>query len=499
MSELSLVAYGCTKAKVLDKCYGYGLHGWLCQGEVEGAGFKTADANIYHTSTGYTHKKNTDGQTRNSLQIIEKYNLSFDNPEVAGTDMAEVAIFVDAARKCLEKQAKSFNYFAESGMLQKQISSILKNYQKLSSKDWIRPDGQPVKQSGLWKELYAVTNELEAAKVKVKIAVINLEDPAMAFGQREAKKLAVVGYHGKVHESVDEIEERHPLLAYANTLHHTDNDTPGVIYTFGQYDMTTIGMPSSVVTHAVVLLAKPPKALEALKSAVLNNAGIKGAQLWSANLISLYKPTTIADIEAYGSHAFTPSTSYFRHLSTLGDLPAAHEIDPPGMALMAHDSFYLISRILGSFIEVVGNKPSGLDSAIFGGFAGVRYVATDVTKYFYDTVEVKPTKANPNTSKLVLKPEIKGAKQDIHVNVWKLPDSVEKAADGETSAVNCTLSFDTLPRNNLKRLETMNPKIYVVLYKVDDTATKMASIIVANNGGSLDYLITEAPYSGWIF
>lgn len=133
------------------------------------------------------------------------------------------------------------------------------------------------------------------------------------------------------------------------------------------------------------------------------------------------------------------------------------EVNPTGLSLRAIEVFNTLEEILDEFINP-GNSIYKLNKH-------------DITKEFYTTAIVKKKTIND------LKPEITNTLE-------KLIIPVKEQHNGNDVIVNIPIMLDkdTLPRNNLKKIASLNPKISIVTWKESAASINYCVVIECDNG-----------------
>jgi hypothetical protein len=150
------------------------------------------------------------------------------------------------------------------------------------------------------------------------------------------------------------------------------------------------------------------------------------------------------------------------------NLSVTVELNPTNLSMRAIETFNFLEEALNKFkaYETIGYDT--LDNN--NGFQ-----AHDVTDKFYD-IEVKTVKKE-SVSKYVLKPEYTSALKNTVISVdAKYKESVDKVN------VTVLLGLDLPPRNNLKKLEDQQPRIYLITWRDSEKTLRYAFIIECVTG-----------------
>lgn len=339
--------------------------------------------------------------------------------------------------------------------------------------NWIKTDGSPVSNTEIWKKYLAIRDALRLKGVDFRVSWVRSHNGEP--GNEAADKLATMGVFRSqrgVHESflreaeVDGYwkrnDDRHPFLAhrrcYFNTL--PDSIKQGE-YFLGDHgkDDEHMGKRMGDASLAVVVLDKPDTTLEVVRATQTKHNGGADA-LYITYLDAVYNPEVSRYLNMYREHSLEPVSSYCQDLRYLDKTPITREKNPARLSARSVEVLEELYRMLVRFTE-----------------ADESLVLTDITSTLYETTE-KVVKAKKGETGDTTQTNMK-LRPEFVVGIPKVDVVAKHPFGGETPLVLST-GLDILDRNSLKRLESLNPTVYVVTWTDGDKAYRYATIIKAS-------------------
>lgn len=342
-----------------------------------------------------------------------------------------------------------------------------------AKQNWRKQDGSQVSNYETWDKLLAVLAKVKERKIMLNIQWV--KGHMDILGNVQADVLAGIGTnHSIAKVNVSEYTEsppqkywkyevpKHPLLNYKRIYFNSNPEfnTPGNYFQAdpGGSDFI-IGKRIPEAGFSVVQLAEPDLAIEIVKKTMYGVpkdfnviAMIKLDRLYSTDI---YKY-----VMKYADKAMIKDKRNL-NLNFIDRKPVCLEVNPTGLSLRAIEAFGLLEDMLVKFCTV---RRSGSPTDNFSYH--------DITDKFFLTEE----KVSKNTSKLVttLKEELVVGFSNMIVSI---PSSSNKPID-----INLTLGLDILPRNNLKKIEGANPKIYLITWHETVNSIRYATIVDSDLG-----------------
>ena len=243
--------------------------------------------------------------------------------------------------------------------------------------------------------------------------------------------------------------EKHPMIPYRN-LFFINNKNKEPMYIILNYKTDVEpGKKSHEASFGLVLTKEAIPEIDMIIDEYVSSLG--GVSIISKiNLDILYKQFTYIYISLFGKDTFVYNIKGRRNLNVLEDEPLALEIQPPGLAVQAFDT---VMRFNTCIKEYRGETKS---NAIF----------TDITDLFY---------SKDDKDKLVI--SIDNATKFINLD-YTTTNKVK-------TKIPLQFGKDIIPRNNLKKLEKLEPKITLMTYELTDTCIEYFIIIETIANGDL--------------
>ena len=210
----------------------------------------------------------------------------------------------------------------------------------------------------------------------------------------------------------------------------------------------SLGKRTSETGLAVIKLKQPDVILEEIKAKQFSlNSEMNNIIMVSMDKI--YTPQVYKYLNTYGKYCLVKNNR-FNSLDFVDKKPITIEINPIGLSLKAIEAFNILEDILEKY-----HSNSDTISSI------------DITDYFY---EVEITK---KSNKLVLKKDLSNGIKNMDI----ITD-----IDGKKTKIPLILSIDLPNRNKLKRLETSNPKIKLIIWSKTASSFRYCCLIESDLG-----------------
>jgi hypothetical protein len=214
-------------------------------------------------------------------------------------------------------------------------------------------------------------------------------------------------------------------------------------------DEEDLGKRDKDVVYDILKLNEPLKELDMIMN-LLSEITDTTIKPFVVKLNEFYNKQIMKNIELYGTDYLVEDTTVIARIKTVDNVIIANEVYPPSLSYLALEISALLENKLNDFLN--GN-PNG--------------IAVDITDRLYDGKG--------------LKKEFKNDKFTIKV---------------KTDVYTFTLvpGLDILHRNNLKRIEKDNPKVYLI-YEVLDYMVRYYTITTTDKGSILrsNYYVNLMP------
>lgn len=402
------------------------------------------------------------------------YDLSIPIALGASNNLAEL---MAAARSleyikedAIEQEAKQVIIRADSMYV---INGFTNNLQNWISNNFIKSDGQPVKNSEEWTQLWSVAQDYY--KAGITITFEHVKGHGDCIGNNNADWLATTAVMKSKSFKLDAFysevpgqgywktgtDERHPFMALRYGYFNTEEGShvPGTYMTGSQGKVVElIGKKVSGSMFGLIRLAQPIEMIESIikkqKSlpseidyfSLLDFDNMYGGQFRYLNMVG-------------GDYLYCQE-SHRKDLYTPNKDRVTTELNPAYLASRTQDVMNVLEDVLAHYKKG--------DDII---------VVNDITDTFYDVTEekVKVKKGEPEQTKQVckLKPSIVVG-YSVHPLDVKYHTSTFEIKNID---LKLTLGIDMPERNALKRLEDTMPKVCLVTWSVGPGVFLYATII----------------------
>ena len=356
------------------------------------------------------------------------------------------------------------------------IGGVMQWIDKWDEGGWQTRDGGVVANVNHWKDLKAARDSLVAKGVQWRVDWVRGHNGDRA--NEQADNLATLGVN-QARRGMERKEcmvhppegywnstaEKHPFIAhrraYFNTLEGTGK--PGEYY-LGDHDkddelaFKRVGDGS----YSLIRLSEPDPLMEMIRS---HQQKLNGGHdsIFTMYLDQIYSPSTQRDLVRFGEMVLETPGSYRMDLWHVGGQPLTREFKPARLAMRSVDILQELEAKLDGFLA--GDKD---------------VVSTEITSEVYDKVDkvIKGKKGEAAQTQSVCK-----LKASMVVGLTAIKTRIRHPfSNGEATAeVTLGLGIDLLERNALKRLENLNPRIYVIAWAESDKAYRYATVIQADD------------------
>ena len=471
---------------------GWGVHGFLYENEVTKP--VNADDHVL-TTKGYVHKSNiTSGNQANpplpsgefvkvpdvwqgATQFVEpvKYIDAFGSSlDAATNNIAELMGLINVLNKSIDLGLSEIYVLTDSEYTKRGTKEWLTRW---VHQNWIKQDGTPVGNIQYWKQIHALLTTLKSKDIAFDIEWVKAHDSNQ--GNVQADLLAAVGCNYSFHNEliVDWREsdprgywkvevDKHPFInfkrIYFNSLQQFN--IPGHYYQAdpGGNDFI-IGKRLPETGYSVIKLNEEDPVIEAVKQKQFDVSRSMNA-IYMMKLDAVHHKTIYPYIYNYGKH----SLHKFKKNNNLvfiddTNTPVTTEINPTGLSLRAIESFNFLEEMLDKYIHYrdTGENPN---DDIF------KIQLYDATPHFFDISE-KTVKQEIKIAH-TLKPELVVGFRDMTVLVPR---------ENREFKIPLILGVDLPPRNSLKKLEDLRPKVTILTFSESEKSFRYCIIIECSN------------------
>lgn len=440
---------------------GWGIHGYFFYDTPAkvGAGCKQA----LPTAVGYQL-----GEGGKPPITITKYVDGFGSlvPEVTN-NIAELQAATQALQSSIDHGVIELRIMTDSQYVKQGMEEWYKGW---INNHWIKHDGTPVPNADRWKIFLSLKEEFEASGGVITCVWVKGHDGE--FGNTRADANAtrgvIVGRNIGVYNHLVYTDpqgywnpryEKNRFFSHRNWYFTTqeviENPTiagrhPYYLGDPGDEDEFT-GKPISDATFSVLYLKEPEPALEMVRQSMKRATVNDYHGLMVGRLDRIFESSILQDILEHNGSLFQKDEVACK-LSTPFNLTLAEERTPAGLAFKAIDALESLERSLQEYLNPRENT---------------LYCVTDVTNFFYETIEGK------KTSSTKLHSAITPAVKSIDINVLY---SVSDELSGTTKLV-LTIGQDLPDRNTLAAIATNDIKVSVVTWPESKQAIRFATVI----------------------
>lgn len=398
---------------------------------------------------------------------------------VVSNNLCEILGVYNALKIAEKEQVAFLHLFCDSEYA---LEGTRVGVDKWESRDWKKTDGGVISNVELWKSIKALRDKLISEGVHIKYNWVKghsgntgnecsdtLATIAVFMSRSGLKENIIYESPGDTYWKRD--SDRHPIMTFSRCYFNPSNLTNPENWYFGNTSGKDHqdGARASDIGLIVAKLEKPVEFVETIINLQRERSGPQDS-IYTLHLDNLFSSKVTFYAKMFGTKAFTNSSNDRMDLMYKDDVIITREHRPAGLVRRTITILEEMQLTLTNF--EIGSK---LDTI------------TDITDTFYTTTRtVTKTKKDAGEKVTVstkLNPEFIVGFTNIEVKA-KIPN-------GETKSINLNIGLDTLERNSLKRLESTNPKMYLVSWAISDIAYRYAVIMVA--GG--DKVITASPYS----
>ena len=453
---------------------GWGCHGYLY--ELKELKKPIVVEGFTVTKNGY-HLVSDKAETPTPVEPTMYFDFIGSSLEQGTNNIAEITAFYSSLERLQEFGAKNIYVRSDSEYMIKGITIWCKDWAK---NGWVKNDGTPIANVEHWKKAYSKYTELQDQGVDITLQWVKAHSGLL--GNIQADALAAIAMsHSTYREGITNYDfsdpkgywkvaaDRHPFICHKNLYFNSVStfNTPGhyLISDPGGID-AVFGKRIPEAAFSVVKLSAPDPIIEAVKAKqyeISNGRFVLSAM----KLERVYSKQVYPYLERYGKYAMFPDKNNYNINFTDG-VPLAIEASPTNLSLRGIEIFNFLEEILNSYLRY---SKEGFDqkSNIY------KLQAHDITEVFYEPLEKKRA-GKPYTVKKLR------SKYGVGFTDLNVPVSIE--VEGVTRELNIPvkLGSDLPARNNLKKLESDDPKISLITWMESTNSIRYAVIIECISG-----------------
>lgn len=372
------------------------------------------------------------------------------------------------------------------------IKAYTEHLDRWANNGWLTQANKPVANQPIWQQIYQIKQTLKPDT----ISVVWVKGHDGQPGNETADKLSSMARSQSALKQTESIEleyspdeyykpsyVKHPLICKAWMYFRGNNSfIPGEYYlgNIGK-DTQFLGKSDPDGAYAIIQLKTPDPILESIRKIQVDISGVS-EDMYVTNLRSLYAPERYTDFLKYGRLTLVQKSNrrkdlYFRdYIPTKEESLDTQEEDSFTDSAQAepdesHDKYEPITRqqfppLLGyrvfDCLTVMKQKLSEYQK---GGNEALKII--DITDTLYESQETK--------KKVTYK--LKG-----EISPGTTLHEVKASYNTHEFTIRLKLGIDLPDRNSLKRLETLKPKVSLLLYPQSENTYRYMTVVETMDG-----------------
>jgi ribonuclease HI len=450
---------------------GYGFHGYTYNDTATTKG--TGLGHWAVTADGYVDKRAVKDNAKqpgqvSALEYVDGFGCV---PGVVSNNVAEVAAATWALEYAKQNPAPIVKIYSDSKGTVEAVNNHLDNW---AARGWIKSDGRPVANIEYLKKLSQTLKEVRDAGTKVEFNWIRSHNGHI--GNEASDHLATMGVlrsmaeEGKVDYHYRDTAQasgywtkkssRHPLVSMrcVYVLTQAGSSQPCEYYTgnHGKIDNDAdCGMPCPDGRYSYVVTKEPDHVLDYLRTHV-ESLSTDQVRICYIHTPRFYHNDIYPQIERHGAACLYHPRRKFLDLYYVDKTPVVVEFNPP---ILAYRAIEELNHLKALHLAWQAREE--------------HLTITEITDQIY------MTDAKGKTS---LKDTVTSGSCEIKVPFISQPQSPK---------VPMLLGHDVVDRNTLKRVETNNPKVYLLTWREGPGRIRFAGALECDLGT----VVTAGVYS----
>ncbi len=393
------------------------------------------------------------------------------HPNKITNQYAELTALLKALEYVVNKDLKFIDIFSDSTYVIFGMTQRIENYAK---NNWLDRDGNSVINCDLWKQLYQLHNNLLNKGCHISYNWVKAH--VGIYGNELADSSAVTGMNYSTYEEHKESfietnykdyyeKERHPFISFERIFFNSVEkyNTPGYYFQSKSNDQIdfVIGKRMPKAAYSIIKLNNPDNVIESVKERQYDVSN-KLNMIVMMMLDKVYNKNIYRYLNNHGKYCLVKDRRNFG-LNFTGKEPITIEVNPTGLSIRAIENFNYLEDILDKFLQLHESHDKKLTSP-------EKLNWFNITDKFFTT----ETKLKKKEEVLVctLNKEINDTTDCLKISIDEIHNNKEIKLD-----IPLILGLDILPRNNLKRLEDLQPNIYLITWRESEASLRYATII----------------------
>lgn len=472
IEDKGIVLYCDASARPNPGKIGIGIHGYIYTKQDIKKSIKVGNYSI--TNRGYVFSNKLEDSISVSpdsyidIVISSAEEGSNNKGELSGLSNSLDLILIDG------KYIKDVLIYTDSEYVKKGVNEWCEKWEK---NNWKRNDGIYVSNMHEWKEVYERIKYIKSIGCNFEVCWVRGHNDDV--GNTKADLLSVIGMNRATstnefwsNKTISEPKKywkteifKHPFINFKRVYFNSIKS-----YNIkGQYFQAepggaelTIGKRNSETGFSIIKLNEPDNIIEMIRDKQCKVANDSNAIIMM-KLDKVYSNDIFPYIETYGEYSLLTNKNNL-NLNFLDCQPITIEINPTNLSMRAIEAFNYLEEILDQFINYNDRQDHANNFRIH-----------DITNVFYN-VESKIVKKE-SVNKYTLNDKYTPGNKNIFIDI------VEKYNNTDINvSIPYILGIDILPRNNLKKLETENPNVYILTWKESIDVLRYATVISCKSG-----------------
>ena len=449
---------------------GWGAHGYMYESTPMDKGSGLPSQII--TADGY-YPSSVDAKTAlTSVTPIKYFDFFGSNMAIGSNNSAEIDALTFALEELSKYDVSRILALTDSEYVRRGLEEWAPMWIK---RNWIKSDGQPVPNSKHWLRLLAIVKVLKDKGIIVDIKWVKghsdihgniisdlLATLGVVYSTKRILRCEFITSEAKGYWKVNVVYNKFLNFKHLYFNSVSNQNSPGLYYLAKPgNDETQVGKKTPDMSYAVVHLNKPDPIIESIRQRQCDVADDVNAIIL-LRLEKVFSPLAYPYLSTHGGSATIQTSKHNLSLSFLDDNPITVELNPAGLSLRAIEVFYMLELLLEAYRHPL-EEPN------------LKYTITNVTNHFYD-IETKDKKGVISYIYKLKTSFVTGFKSII------IPLSIQQPTGVIDVKIPLVLGLDLVSRNDLKHLETTNPKISLITWKESSNYIRYATIIHNTDG-----------------
>lgn len=447
-----------------------GNPGWGCHGYIFDINVPTKSTGLPSqiiTAKGYVAANPLSKAEFKNVTVHEYIDYFGSSLLTQSNNTAEVEAAINGLECLYNKGIRDINLLTDSQYVKKGLEEWVPIW---VSKNWIRQDGRPVPNSAEWKRLIAITDLIKADGGTITITWVKAHNGD--HGNTKADLLATLGVtHSMDNKAVNDLKlsepegywkhnnDIHPFLCFTRMFFNSviQYHVPGH-YNLAKpvKDNFLIGKKTPDTAYSIVKLKEPEPVLELVIKKQCDVANDINS-LIVARLDNIFYPEIYSNILERKGYAMLQQSRANLGLAFLDNSPLTSELNPVGIGYRVLDEIAILEELYDKYMLVKSGKTLPENDT---------FKAHDVTEEFYILTGKTPK----------LKPSFISGFKDMVITL-----NVMSAELSKEIKVPLSLGLDLPTRNDLKNIETKNPRIYILTWSLSTASLNYACLIETND------------------